>query len=146
MIEIKNLEKAYNKEIVLTIPELKIEKGELFGLVGNNGAGKTTLFNLLLDLIRPSRGYAVNNGIIIQKSEDWKAFTGSFIDESFTIGYLTPDEYFSFIAGLRNMNKTDLNLFLDKFDDFFNQEIRGKKNISEICRKETKRRSVLLQP
>ncbi len=127
MIEIKNLAKAYNKEIVLDIPELKIEKGQLFGLVGNNGAGKTTLFNLLLDLIRPSRGYAVNNGIVVQKSEEWKSFTGSFIDESFTIGYLTPDEYFSFISGLRNMNETDLDLFLNKFGDFFNQEIRGKK-------------------
>lgn len=127
MIEIVNLIKAYQKEIVLNIAELKIEKGELFGLVGNNGAGKTTLFNLILDLIVPSKGHVVSQGITVQESEDWKAFTGAFIDESFTIGYLTPDEYFTFIGDLRDMNKSDLELHLAAFDEFFNGEIRGKK-------------------
>ncbi len=127
MIEIKELIKAYNKEIVLNIPELKIEKGQLFGLVGNNGAGKTTLFNLVLDLITASKGVVINNGIEVQTSEDWKAFTGAYIDESFTIGYLTPDEYFEFIGELREMNKADIDKFLGTFDDFFNDEIRGKK-------------------
>ncbi len=127
MIEIKNLIKAYQKEIVLNIPEYKIEKGELFGLVGNNGAGKTTLFNLVLDLITASKGSIVNNGIEVQKSEEWKAFTGAFIDESFTIGYLTPDEYFSFIGELRDMNKADQENYLEGFGEFFNDEIRGKK-------------------
>ena len=56
MIQIENLIKAYNKEIVLNIPELTIEKGEIFGLVGNNGAGKTTMFNIVLDLITASKG------------------------------------------------------------------------------------------
>ena len=127
MIEIVNLIKAYQKEIVLNIPELKIDKGQLFGLVGNNGAGKTTLFNLLLDLIVPSKGYVRNQGIVVQKSEDWKAFTGAFIDESFTIGYLTSDEYFTFVGELREMNQSDRELYLATFDEFFNGEIRGKK-------------------
>lgn len=127
MIEIVNLIKAYQKEIVLNISELKVEKGELFGLVGNNGAGKTTLFNLILDLIVPSKGHVVSQGITVQESEDWKAFTGAFIDESFTIGYLTADEYFSFIGDLRDMNKSDLELHLAAFDEFFNGEVRGKK-------------------
>lgn len=127
MIEVKDLIKAYNKEIVLNIPGLKIEKGQLFGLVGNNGAGKTTFFNLVLDLIVPSKGHVVSQGITVQQSEDWKAFTGSFIDESFTIGYLTPDEYFTFVGDLREMNQSDRELHLGAFDDFFNGEIRGKK-------------------
>lgn len=127
MIEIKELIKAYDKEIVLNIPELTIEKGQVFGLVGNNGAGKTTLFNLVLDLIVPSKGYVVSNEIKVQESEDWKAFTGAFIDESFTIGYLTPDEYFGFIAELREMNQADLEKHLSRYVEFFNDEIRGKK-------------------
>jgi len=127
MIEIVNLIKAYQKEIVLNIEELKIEKGQLFGLVGNNGAGKTTLFNLVLDLIVPSKGQVISQGIVVQKSDDWKAFTGAFIDESFTIGYLTPDEYFTFVGELREMNQSDRELYLKEFDEFFNGEIRGKK-------------------
>ena len=126
MIEIRNLIKVYNKEVVLNILEMKIEKGQLLGLVGNNGAGKTTLFNLLLDLITASKGEVINNEVEVQKSEEWKAFTGAYIDESFTIGYLTPDEYFDFIGELRDMNKADIDQFLSNFDDFFNDEIRGK--------------------
>ena len=96
-------------------------------MVGNNGAGKTTYFNILLDLIRPTTGAIVNHDIQVNESEAWKSFTGSFIDESFLIGYLTPEEYFEFIGDLRGMNKADVKTFLSKFDEFFNGEITGKK-------------------
>lgn len=127
MIQIQNLIKAYNKEIVLDIPELTIEKGEIFGLVGNNGAGKTTMFNLVLDLIVASKGQIMNKGIVVRDSEDWKDFTGAFIDETFLIGYLTAEEYFGFIGGLRKMSKTEITEFLETYHDFFNDEILGKK-------------------
>ena len=127
MIQITDLIKAYNKEIVLNIPELTIWEGEIFGLVGNNGAGKTTMFNIVLDLITASKGQVTSKGIAVRDSEDWKEFTGAFIDESFLIGYLTAEEYFAFIAGLRRMNKTETATFLEGFADFFNGEILGKK-------------------
>lgn len=127
MIQIENLIKAYNKEIVLNIPELTIEKGEIFGLVGNNGAGKTTMFNIVLDLIVASKGQVISKGINVRESEDWKDFTGAFIDETFLIGYLTAEEYFGFIAGLRRMSKTETSIFLETYTDFFNGEILGKK-------------------
>ena len=127
MIQIQDLVKAYNKEIVLNIPELSIEKGEIFGLVGNNGAGKTTLFNIVLDLITASKGQVVSKGINVRESEDWKDFTGAFIDETFLIGYLTAEEYFGFIAGLRKLSKAATSEFLATYADFFNGEILGKK-------------------
>lgn len=127
MIQAINLQKEYDGTPVLEIPELKIEKGEVFGLVGNNGAGKTTLFSLVLDLIRATRGKVLIDDIPVAKSEEWKALTGAYIDESFTIGYLTPDEYFNFIGELRDMNATDISKFLAAFKEFFNDEIIGKK-------------------
>jgi len=127
MIQAINLQKDYNGTTVLNLPELTIEKGEVFGLVGNNGAGKTTFFSLLLDLIRATRGKVIINEIPVAKSEDWKEQVSAYIDESFTIGYLTPDEYFNFIGELRNLNTTDVHAFLEKFADFFKDEIVGKK-------------------
>ena len=127
MIKSTNLTKKYGKETVLNIETLEIPKGQTFGLVGNNGAGKTTFFNLLLDLIQPTTGVITNNEIEVNKSEAWKPFTAAFIDESFLIGYLTPEEYFYFIGELRGMNKADIDSFLLQFEEIFNDEIIGKK-------------------
>lgn len=127
MIQTTQLSKKYGSAAVLNINELEIPTGQSFGLVGNNGAGKTTYFNILLDLIRPTTGAIVNHDIQVNTSEDWKAFTGSFIDESFLIGYLTAEEYFEFVGDLRGMNKADVTKFINQFDEFFNQEIIGKK-------------------
>ena len=93
MINTSNLSKKYANKTVLNIDTLEIPKGQSFGLVGNNGAGKTTYFSLLLDLIQPTSGYIKNNDVLVHESEDWKPFTSSFIDESFLIGYLTPDQF-----------------------------------------------------
>ncbi|MBL4746067.1 MAG: ABC transporter ATP-binding protein [Flavobacteriaceae bacterium] len=127
MIKAINISKKYAGNTVLSIENLEIPKGQCFGLVGNNGAGKTTFFNLLLDLIQPSTGQIILNEIQVDKSEEWKSFTGSFIDESFLIGYLTPEEYFYFVGELRGMNKADIDAFLVQFTDIFNAEILGAK-------------------
>ncbi len=127
MIKSTELSKTYGGVTVLNIPSLEIPKGQSFGLVGNNGAGKTTYFNLLLDLIKPTTGTVLNNEIQVNKSEDWKPFTAAFIDESFLIGYLTPEEYFYFIGELRGMNKADIDTFLNQFEEIFNDEIIAKK-------------------
>ena len=94
---------------------------------GPNGAGKTTLFSLLLDLIKTSTGEIVSNGIEVAKSEDWKSFTSAFIDDSFLIGYLTPEEYFYFVGELRGINKEAVDSFLETYKDFFNDEILDQK-------------------
>ena len=127
MITINTVSKKYGKAEVLNLESLEIPTGQSFGLVGNNGAGKTTLFNILLDLIRPTTGSVINNDISVHKSESWKTFTGSFIDESFLISYLTPEEYFQFIGDLRGINKADIKEFLGQFDEFFNDEVLEKK-------------------
>ena len=127
MITTSNLSKKYNDNIVLHIDNLDIPKGQSFGLVGNNGAGKTTFFSLLLDLIQPTTGHIKNNNILVHQSEDWKPFTSSFIDESFLIGYLTPEEYFYFIGELRGQNKADVDALVSQFEDFFHGEILNQK-------------------
>lgn len=127
MITIENLSKKYGAQTVLNVGQLSIPTGQSFGLVGNNGAGKTTLFSLLLDLIQPSSGHIINNGVQVNTSEAWKPFTSSFIDETFLIGYLTPEEYFYFIGDLRGQNKADVDALLASYEDFFHGEILGQK-------------------
>ena len=127
MIKINNLQKSYKKQSVLNIPEIEIPEGQSFGLVGNNGAGKTTLLRIMLDLIRASEGEVLIEGEAVNSSEDWKSFTGSFIDEKFLINYLTPEEYFQFISKIRGVSAGDLGMHLKLFEPLFNDELFGKK-------------------
>lgn len=135
MINIQNISKIYGTAKVLNIQELTIPKGETFGLVGNNGAGKTTLFSLLLDLIEPSSGSIQIDGIQVNKSENWKNKVSAFIDDSFLIGYLTPEEYFYFLGELRGQNKASVDEFLKQFEDLFNGEIlNARKYIRDLSK------------
>lgn len=144
MIQVTNLSKSYNGQRVLKIENLTINQGESFGLVGNNGAGKTTFFSLLLDLIEPSTGHITTNGIQINTSEKWKTFTASFLDESFLIGYLTPEEYFYFIGELRGQNKADVDALLKKHEEFFNDEIlKSKKYIRDFSKGNQKKVGII---
>ncbi len=144
MIQVNNLTKTYNGVTVLNIPNLEIKKGESFGLVGNNGAGKTTFFSLLLDLIQPSTGSITSGGVQVHLSEDWKPFTAAFIDESFLIGYLTPEEYFYFIGDLRGQNKADVDALLAKYKEFFNDEIlNNKKYLRDLSKGNQKKVGII---
>ena len=127
MIQINNISKNYNGTVVLNVSDLQIPTGQSFGVVGNNGAGKTTLFSTLLDLIKPTTGEVKIHDIQVNLSEDWKAKTSAFIDDSFLIGYLTPEEYFYFVGELRGWNKADVDQFINQHTDFFNDEILNKK-------------------
>jgi ABC-2 type transport system ATP-binding protein len=129
MIDINSLTKIYGKQTVLNIQNLKINQGESFGLVGNNGAGKTTMFRCILDLIRPNSGTVCIKNNNVASDESWKKYTGSFLDEGFLIDFLTPEEYFRFVADIYELSEGDLIEFYRKFEDFFNNEILGKKKL-----------------
>ena len=144
MIHVQNLSKSYSGTTVLKMDHLEIPKGQSFGLVGNNGAGKTTFFSLLLDLIEPSTGQIINNSVQVNNSENWKPFTASFLDESFLIGYLTPEEYFYFIGDLRGQNKADVDALLAQHQEFFNGEIlKNKKYLRDLSKGNQKKVGII---
>jgi ABC-2 type transport system ATP-binding protein len=123
---------------------LEIPPGQTFGLVGNNGAGKTTMFSCLLDLIKPSTGQVINNNVEIAKSEKWKSFTSAFLDDTFLIGYLMPEEYFYFVGELRGLSKKQVDNFLIQFEVFFHGEILGgKKYLRDLSKGNQKKAGVV---
>jgi len=125
MITVRNLAKAYSGKWVVDIESLRIDEGEMIGLVGNNGAGKTTFFRLLLDLIRAGKGEILVKDTNIAESEDWKNYTAAYLDEGFLIGYLTPEEYFYFTGRLSGLSKANVDEFLTRFELFFDGSVLG---------------------
>ncbi len=55
-IEINGLVKRYKGVHALKGVNLKVETGEIYGLLGRNGAGKTTMVKILLGIVRPTEG------------------------------------------------------------------------------------------
>ena len=56
ILEAKNLEVNRGGAILIRIPSLLIQEGEIFSLIGPNGAGKTTLLQTLSHLLKPFQG------------------------------------------------------------------------------------------
>ncbi len=127
MITINNITKKFGDKTALNIESYQLKEGEILGLVGNNGAGKTTLFRLMLDLLEADTGEVSINNILVNQSEQWKTFTGSYIDNSFLIDYLTPEEFFYFIGKMYGLSKEEVDDRLLPFVHFMNGEIINQK-------------------
>ena len=129
MITIKDLKKAFGKTVACEIEQFQVNDGDILGLVGNNGAGKTTLFRMLLDLLKPDEGEVALDGINPAQSEEWKASTGSYIDEGFLIDFLTPEEYFAFIGKITNMTQAQVDERVKDFEKLAAGELFGQKKL-----------------
>jgi ABC-2 type transport system ATP-binding protein len=130
VLEVLDLKKSY-KDFTLVVKEFKAGSCEIIGLVGNNGAGKTTFLRLLLDLVLPDSGKIFSNQISINQSDHWKEYTGSFLDEDFLIGFLSPMEFFEFIGKLYNVSLDSLKLKLLGFQKFLGIDLNSNKLIRE---------------
>ncbi|CAM4123642.1 phosphonate ABC transporter ATP-binding protein [Mesobacillus thioparans] len=71
-IEIKNIEKIYERKIALSSLSLSVKKGELIALIGPSGAGKTTLLNLLAATLKPDQGEIEIDGQLLAEMNDQK--------------------------------------------------------------------------
>ncbi len=133
MIRIENLKKQFGEKTAVDIERFGVKNGEMLGLVGNNGAGKTTLFRLILDLLKADDGLVAlksdQGEIFPAESEEWKDFTGAYIDEAFLIDFLTPEEYFQFIGKANNMTQEAVDERLAVFASLMQGEILGQKKL-----------------
>ena len=132
-LQVQNLQKRYGLATVLDLPDIDIDSGASFGLVGNNGAGKTTFLRLVLDLIRPSKGQVLLNGQDVSQDDAWKTCTGSYLDFGFLIDYLTPMEYIRFVGSLYGMSSVQIEEKWAHYRPFFgDQPLDGSEYIRNL--------------
>ena len=104
-IQVKGLQKSYDKLPVLRGVDFEVQKGTVFALLGSNGAGKTTVVKILTTLLEQDGGTAAVNGFdVITKPVDVRqsiSLTGQFaaVDE-----ILTGRENLIMIAKLRHLS------------------------------------------
>ena len=63
----------------------------------------------------------------VAESEEWKTYTGSFVDNSFLIECFRPEEYFAFIGKVYQLTESEIKERLTVYDDFMNGEILKQK-------------------
>ena len=61
-IEVKNLSKKFNKNVVLENVNMKLENGNIYGLSGRNGSGKSVFLKILCGLYKPTTGEILFDG------------------------------------------------------------------------------------
>ena len=105
-IETKKLTKKFKEKIAVDGIELKINKGELFALLGTNGAGKTTTIKMLSTLILPTNGEIKINGLdIIKDRQKIKEILNVSPQETAIAPNLSVKENLEFMAGVYQIPK-----------------------------------------
>ena len=117
MLIAENLSKTYGDYKALNNLNLKLNKGEIFALLGQNGAGKSTTINIFLGFVKPTEGVAKINGIsVVDHPEETKKFIAYIPETVLLYPNLTGVEnlkFFSSLAGFDYDNET-LTSFLSK--------------------------------
>lgn len=121
MIELKNLEKRFGNITAVDNLSIKVDKGEIFGLLGENGAGKTTTLRMLATMLEPTSGTAVMEGFdIIKEPDKVRAHIGIlFGGETGLYDRLTASENIAYFGELNDMDKSDINLRIKELAGIF---------------------------
>jgi len=109
IIEVKKLNKIYDKTIAVKDLSFVINKGKIIGLLGPNGCGKTTTIAMILGLVKPTSGEVLIKGKNIEKERINLLEKMNFISPYVELPKkLTVEENLKVYAGLygvKNVNK-----------------------------------------
>jgi len=105
MIDARDLTRVYGDKLALDRLTLRIDPGEIVGLLGTNGAGKTTTVKILTAMLPPTSGSArVAGHDVCESPLEVKRRIG-FVPESGALyENLTANEYLEFVAHLHHLD------------------------------------------
>lgn len=103
MLEAIRLTKSYNGKEALHEVSFRVNKGDIFCLLGANGAGKTTTINIFLNFVKPSTGAALIGGKDVSREPIESKKLLAYIPENLmlypNLSGLENLDYFSGLAG-----------------------------------------------
>ncbi|MFC7046078.1 ABC transporter ATP-binding protein [Halobacteriaceae archaeon GCM10025711] len=105
-ITVSGVAKRYGDLPVLSDLSFTVPEGAVFGLLGPNGAGKTTTINLLTGVAEPDAGHIdVLGRSPVDDPLGVRETVGVLPEKEAPPSFLTPREYFAFVAGVRELDR-----------------------------------------
>lgn len=101
-IEIKNVQKKFNKNIVLENVNATFESGKIYGFIGRNGSGKTVLLKMICGFFTPTEGEILIDGINVIKEKSFPKETRALIEKPKFIPDLSGFENLKLLARIQN--------------------------------------------
>ncbi len=116
MLEVKNLSKSFGKKDVLHNLNIEFDKG-IYGLLGPNGAGKTTLMNIIVNLLKPTSGEVLFDGINVADKKSQFISKLGFLPQypGYYKNYSAVEflQYISALKGIKGGNKKQIDELLE---------------------------------
>jgi len=126
-VEASLLSKSYGDTPALKNLSLKIEAGQVFGLLGPNGSGKSTFMKTMVGLIQPTSGSARIFGKDPQTEPLAVRSMVGYVPESARLyEFLTAREYLDFVADLYGVPVTEKGERIGQFLEAF--ELKGRED------------------
>lgn len=123
-LSINQVTKRYQDFVAVDNLTFTIEKGEIFGLIGQNGAGKTTTFRMILDLQETTQGTIMWNGIPINSIN--RDLLGYLPEERGIFPSMTVEDQLYFFGELRGKLRKELKKEVEYWIERFELEDKRK--------------------
>lgn len=145
MIEAKSLCKSYGFFKAVDNLSFTVEAGQVLGFLGPNGAGKSTTMKMLTGFLAPTSGTALINGVdVVENSVAARKTIGYLPEGAPSYGEMTVQQFLTFVARARLINRKDVSGSVEKVVDKLNLS-RVKHQAIETLSKGFKRRVGLAQ-
>jgi len=129
-VEAKNLVKDFGSVRALDGLNFKIEKGEIFGLIGLNGAGKTTALRIASTLLLPTSGTVTVFGHdVVEEASEVRELISYLPEEAGAYKNLSGLEYLRFMASFRADDKAAVKDLVDVASEISGLEERLKDKV-----------------
>ncbi|MFW6457793.1 MAG: ATP-binding cassette domain-containing protein [Halodesulfurarchaeum sp.] len=125
MIEVDGVTKQYGEVTAVRDLSVRIETGEVFGLVGPNGAGKTSTLKMLAGLVDPTAGRIEVNGRAPSDPQT-RAELGFLPEESSLYDEMTPHSYLHFFADLYEVPRERAQARIEETLDRLDLDVRDR--------------------
>lgn len=128
-IKIEGLTKYYGPIRGIEGLNLEIQRGEIFGFLGENGAGKTTAIRCMMNILLPTEGkIQINGDLVSRKNPKFRENIGYIPGDILLPENYTVNEFLNYIASMRRRSSTRRKELCERFG------LPVKKRISDLSK------------